>query len=74
MVNWVKDHCLCLMIGGVVGWCLHLCPLLSNGGAECPVDGQKCERVTACACDACVCDVCVCDDAGCGCPNCVIKE
>ena len=69
MVNWVKDHWLCFMVGGVVGWCLHLCPLFGD-----PVAGQKCERDTVCACDACACDVCDCDGAGCGCPNCVVKE
>ena len=71
MVNCIKEHWLCFMVGGVVGWCLHLCPLFDFGASQCPVAGQECERHAVCACDDCVCDVCVCDGDGCGCPNCV---
>ena len=68
MLNLIKDHWLCFLIGGVVGWSLHLCPLFCVCAGKCPVAGQ---HPAACACDACACDVCDCDDTGCNCPSCV---
>ena len=46
MLNLIKDHWLCFLIGGVVGWSLHLCPLFCVCAGKCPVAGQ---HAAACA-------------------------
>jgi hypothetical protein len=66
MLDLIKNHWLCFLLGGAVGYCLHFCPILCSSAGVCPVDGL-CNP--ACACDNCVCDVCKCDDTGCKCPN-----
>ena len=69
MLNLIKNHWLCFLLGGAVGYCLHFCPILctcAGGAGVCPIAGP-CK--VACACDNCVCDVCKCDDTGCKCPN-----
>ena len=65
MMNLIKNHWCCWLLGVVVGWSLQFCPLL-HVGHSCPyLNGEK-----ACQCETC-CDPCdcveVCTDDNCPC-------
>ena len=61
MLNLIKDHWLCLLIGMGIGWSFQFCPLL-HVGHNCPgLNGEvtgPCKA--ACVCDDCVNDKCAC--------------
>ena len=66
MLEYLRNHWVCFLVGGVVGYCLHFCPLLCNCAGVCPVAGA------ACVCDDCSCDNCKCGvdcKDGCACLN-----
>lgn len=64
MINFIRDHWLCFLVGGLVGYCIHFCPII-NG-----------DRGAACCAAACSCCVDGCDCVDCNCVGCVgvIKE
>jgi len=53
LLNYVRQHWLCFLIGGVIGYAMHWCPLLGHNHDVCP-------RHNACSCEDCACDVCTC--------------
>ena len=63
MLDLLKQHWICLLVGGAIGFSLHWCPLFGHSHV-CPHAGS-----TACACDNCACgDSCECLVGGvCGC-------
>jgi hypothetical protein len=63
MMNLIKNHWCCWLLGMVAGWSLQFCPLLQVGH----LSGEK-----ACQCETC-CDPCDCVEACTddNCPCCV---
>ena len=59
MLNLIKNHWLCFLLGGVVGYGVHFCPLFVGG-----VDAKACQCETCC--DPCDC-VEACVDGSCPC-------
>ena len=60
MLDLLKKHWLCFLLGGVAGYFAHFCPLLSVGVS----DAKACQCVTCC--DPCGC-VEACVDGSCPC-------
>ena len=64
MLDLLKKHWLCFLFGGVIGYCIHFCPLLSVSDAkacQCVTCCDPCDCVEACVDDNCPC--CVTDPA-----------
>ena len=58
MLDLFKKHWCCFLFGGVIGYCIHFCPLLGVS------DAKACQCVTCC--DPCDCiEACV--DGSCPC-------
>lgn len=63
-MSFIREHWLCFLLEGVVGYAVHFCPFI-NG-----------DRVAGCCAAACSCCVDGCDCVDCNCVGCVgmVKE
>ena len=59
MLDLIKNHWSCFLLGGVVGWFMHFCPLLSvangAGACQCETCCDPCNCVEACVDGSCPC-------------------
>ena len=68
MLDLLKQHWLCLLVGVAFGYSLHWCPLLGHSHV-CPHAGVAGPCKAVCACDDCACvENCAClVGEACGC-------
>lgn len=67
MLDFLRNHWLCLAVGFGLGYVVHFCPLLGAGA-------EVCTRCNNCVCDDCGCIDCGCKDGICNCDGCAIKN
>lgn len=62
MLDFIKNHFFCVLLGMAVGYSLHWCPLLGHSHV-CPHAAAH-----SCSCEDCACDNCAClVGEACGC-------